>query len=89
MLETEVRPGTRKARSRRALCLRLCDPGRTPFIVQQDGHHPARAWFLDHAKDRAQHSVALSTNVAAVTEIGIAPENMSHFWDCVGGRYSL
>ena len=33
--------------------------------------------------------LALSTNVAAATEFGIAPEDMFHFWDWVGGRYSL
>jgi glucose-6-phosphate isomerase len=37
----------------------------------------------------AKHFVALSTNAAAVTAFGIAPENMFEFWDWVGGRYSL
>ena len=81
--------------------LRLCDPERTLFIVASKTFTTqetitnalsARAWFLDHAKDRAhvaKHFVALSTNVAAATEFGIAPENMFHFWDWVGGRYSL
>ena len=52
----------------------------------------ARDWFLARAKDDAavaRHFVAISTNAAAVTEFGIAPENMFGFWDWVGGRYSL
>ena len=52
----------------------------------------ARDWFLDAAKDKAhvaKHFVALSTNEKAVTEFGIAKENMFKFWDWVGGRYSL
>jgi glucose-6-phosphate isomerase len=54
--------------------------------------HTARAWFLQHATDErfiANHFVALSTNEAAVTKFGIAPENIFVFWDWVGGRYSL
>jgi glucose-6-phosphate isomerase len=52
----------------------------------------ARDWFLQHASDAAhvaKHFVALSTNEAAVTQFGIAKENMFEFWDWVGGRYSL
>jgi glucose-6-phosphate isomerase len=54
--------------------------------------HTARHWFLTHAKDEAhiaKHFVALSTNQVAVTQFGIAAENMFEFWDWVGGRYSL
>ncbi|HEU5290281.1 MAG TPA: glucose-6-phosphate isomerase [Cyclobacteriaceae bacterium] len=52
----------------------------------------ARQWFLDKTQnsgDVAKHFVAVSTNQKAVTEFGIAPENMFIFWDWVGGRYSL
>jgi glucose-6-phosphate isomerase len=52
----------------------------------------ARDWFLektDQAGDVAKHFVAVSTNQKAVTEFGIAAENMFVFWDWVGGRYSL
>lgn len=52
----------------------------------------ARDWFLektDKAGDIAKHFVAVSTNQKAVTEFGIAAENMFVFWDWVGGRYSL
>jgi len=52
----------------------------------------ARAWFLEKTSGKgevAKHFVAVSTNQAAVTEFGIASENMFVFWDWVGGRYSL
>jgi glucose-6-phosphate isomerase len=37
----------------------------------------------------AKHFAALSTNEQAVTDFGIAPENMFPFKEWVGGRYSL
>jgi glucose-6-phosphate isomerase len=52
----------------------------------------AREWFLQQTNgsgDVSKHFVAVSTNQKAVTEFGIAPENMFVFWDWVGGRYSL
>jgi glucose-6-phosphate isomerase len=52
----------------------------------------AKKWFLDktnNSGDVARHFVAVSTNIKAVTQFGIAPENMFVFWDWVGGRYSL
>ena len=52
----------------------------------------ARDWFLQHGAeevDIAKHFVALSTNLEAVVQFGIARENMFVFWDWVGGRYSL
>lgn len=52
----------------------------------------ARDWFLEKTSqsgDVAKHFVAVSTNQKAVTEFGIAAENMFVFWDWVGGRYSL
>ncbi len=52
----------------------------------------SRDWFLEktnNAGDVAKHFVAVSTNQKAVTEFGIAAENMFVFWDWVGGRYSL
>lgn len=54
--------------------------------------HSARAWFLRTGGSEAavaKHFAAISTNLAAVTQFGIAPENMFGFWDWVGGRYSL
>ncbi|MCI0750259.1 MAG: glucose-6-phosphate isomerase [Flammeovirgaceae bacterium] len=52
----------------------------------------ARQWFLEKTNGQglvAKHFVAVSTNEKAVTDFGIAPENMFVFWDWVGGRYSL
>ena len=52
----------------------------------------ARKWFLSQAEDEsyiAGHFVAISTNQAAIEKFGIDPGNMFHFWDWVGGRYSL
>lgn len=51
----------------------------------------AREWFLSRhaAADLPKHFVAVSTNIAAVREFGIDPENMFPFWDWVGGRYSI
>ncbi|KAN0061457.1 glucose-6-phosphate isomerase [Thecaphora frezii] len=81
--------------------LRLCDPETTLFIVASKtfttqetitNATSARDWFLAAAKDKAhvaKHFVALSTNVKAATDFGIAKENMFKFWDWVGGRYSL
>ncbi|KIS67959.1 putative glucose-6-phosphate isomerase [Mycosarcoma maydis] len=81
--------------------LRVCDPETTLFIVASKtfttqetitNATTARDWFLEHAKDKAhvaKHFVALSTNVKAATEFGIAEQNMFKFWDWVGGRYSL
>ncbi len=51
----------------------------------------AKDWFLKagNQDDVAKHFVALSTNVQAVKDFGIAEENIFEFWDWVGGRYSL
>ena len=52
----------------------------------------AKAWFLEQGgtqEDIAKHFVAVSSNVKAATEFGIAEENIFPMWDWVGGRYSL
>jgi glucose-6-phosphate isomerase len=53
----------------------------------------ARAWLLDgldgDERAIAKHVVAVSTNLEAVREFGIDPENVFGFWDWVGGRYSM
>ncbi|MBX2828310.1 MAG: glucose-6-phosphate isomerase [Flavobacteriaceae bacterium] len=50
-----------------------------------------RDWFLKSAseEDIAQHFVAVSTNLEAVSNFGIAPQNIFPMWDWVGGRFSL
>lgn len=52
----------------------------------------ARAWLLAAAGDEtavARHFVAVSTNLAATAQFGIASANVFAFWDWVGGRFSL
>src|SRR5690554_6171391 len=77
------------------------DPETTLFIIASKtfttqetmtNAHTARKWFLENGgseKAIEKHFVALSTNVEAVEEFGIHPDNMFRFWDWVGGRYSL
>ena len=50
--------------------------------LSADGKHNA-ADIVRH------HMAAVSTNIAATTSFGIAPENVFGFWDWVGGRYSV
>ncbi|CAG0909246.1 unnamed protein product [Cyprideis torosa] len=81
--------------------LKALTPATTLFLVASKtfttqetmtNAHSSRDWLLASSKDRssiAKHFVAISTNVAAVAEFGIDPENMFEFWDWVGGRYSL
>jgi len=52
----------------------------------------ARDWFLTRGgtlQAVSKHFIAVSANVKAATNFGIAPENIFEFWDWVGGRYSL
>ena len=81
--------------------LKAVDPETTLFIIASKtfttqetmtNAETARAWFLERTGNKgevAKHFVAVSTNQEAVTNFGIAPENMFVFWDWVGGRYSL
>lgn len=50
-----------------------------------------KKWFLQTASesDVAKHFVAVSTNLAAANNFGIATENVFTMWDWVGGRFSL
>ena len=84
-----------------AECLKVIEADSTLFLIASKtfttqetmtNAHTARNWFLGIAQEEkhiAKHFVALSTNEKAVTEFGIAKENMFVFWDWVGGRYSL
>jgi len=52
----------------------------------------AKRWFLEVAGEERyikNHFVAVSTNEGAAVKFGISPKNIFHFWDWVGGRYSL
>jgi glucose-6-phosphate isomerase len=88
--------GTALAEATRGL-----DAAQTLFIICSKTFHTqetlsnaraARAWSLQQLGDAAavaRHFVAVSSNVAAAVEFGIAPENIFPMWDWVGGRYSL
>ena len=81
-------------------CLKGLDPAQTLFVVASKtfttqetmvNAGAARAWLVAALGEAAvaRHFVAASTNEKAVSEFGIAPENMFPFRDWVGGRYSL
>lgn len=80
--------------------LSVCRPETTLFIISSKtfttqetltNANTARDWLVGHLGEKAveNHFVAVSTNVHAVSEFGINPNNMFVFWDFVGGRYSL
>ena len=50
-----------------------------------------RRWFVDQLDEAAiaQHFVAVSTNLDAISEFGIASTNVFPMWNWVGGRFSL
>lgn len=43
----------------------------------------------EHAQILSKHLCAVSTNLEATTQFGIASENVFGFWNWVGGRYSV
>lgn len=52
----------------------------------------ARQWYLDKGcpeADLHKHFVAISSNIEAASQFGIAEDNIFPMWDWVGGRYSL
>jgi len=52
----------------------------------------ARDWLmkkLNDESDLARHLVAVTSNIKAAVEFGVAQENIFKMWDWVGGRYSL
>jgi len=73
--------------------LKPLNPATTLFLVASKtfttqetmtNAHTARRWFLEIARDEAaisKHFVAMSTNLAMVSEFGIDLENMFTFWD--------
>ncbi len=50
-----------------------------------------RKWFVEHLGEEAvaNHFVAVSTNLEAVQNFGIASDNIFTMWNWVGGRFSL
>ncbi|GAC34433.1 glucose-6-phosphate isomerase [Paraglaciecola polaris] len=52
----------------------------------------AKDWFLQAGgtqQDIAKHFIAVSSNIKAATDFGMAEDNIFPMWDWVGGRYSL
>jgi glucose-6-phosphate isomerase len=52
----------------------------------------ARQWLKDNLPDGADiapHFIAVSSNVSAVADFGIYPDNIFPMWDWVNGRFSL
>jgi glucose-6-phosphate isomerase len=77
-----------------------CDPGQTLFTVASKTFTTAettaiaaqaREWLTATLGDAAvaKHFAAVSTNVDAAVEFGIAPDSVFPMWDWVGGRYSV
>ena len=80
--------------------LEQCEPATTLFIVTSKtfttqetmaNARAARAWLVAALGEQAiaTHFAAVSTNLTAVADFGIANTNIFGFWDWVGGRYSL
>ncbi|NQX77155.1 glucose-6-phosphate isomerase [Gilvibacter sp.] len=80
--------------------LKGLDPETTLFIIVSKSFttqetlmnaQTIRKWFLQHAPEDqiAKHFVAVSTNIPAVKDFGIDPNNIFTMWDWVGGRFSL
>ncbi|MBI1396327.1 MAG: glucose-6-phosphate isomerase [Betaproteobacteria bacterium] len=80
--------------------IRHLQPATTLFIVSSKtfttqetmtNAASARRWLIDALGESAvgNHFAAVSTNLEATADFGIAPERVFRFWDWVGGRYSL
>lgn len=81
--------------------LKRIDPETTLFIVASKSFgtletlqnaQAARAWMIEQGcaeADIRKHFMAISTNLKAIDQFGIAQENTLPLWDWVGGRYSL
>ena len=77
------------------------DPASTLFIVCSKSFRTeetltnslaARNWMLQAGAteaDLGKHFLAITTNLEAAAEFGIAQENCLPIWDWVGGRYSV
>ncbi len=81
--------------------LAAIDPETTLFIVASKTFTTletlinalsAKQWINDagcQQQDLARHFVAISSNIQAASDFGIAEDNIFPMWDWVGGRYSL
>lgn len=81
--------------------LNTCDIEETLFVMSSKSFGTqetlqntlsAKAWFLNNGgkqNDIAKHFVAVSSNVKAAVDFGMAEQNIFPMADWVGGRYSL
>lgn len=79
--------------------LKNSDPTSTLFIVTSKSFTTlethanalaAREWLrASGCMDTRKHFAAVSTNLKATSDFGIAPERVFRIWDWVGGRYSV
>jgi glucose-6-phosphate isomerase len=81
--------------------LTTSDPETTLFIIASksfstletlENANSAKQWMLSNECPESKltrHFVAISTNIKAVEDFGISPDNTLPLWDWVGGRYSL
>lgn len=80
--------------------LQRVDPETTLFVICSKtfttletltNANAARAWLLEHGGKPAvaAQCVAVSTNLEAMDQFGIAEDRRFGFWDWVGGRYSM
>lgn len=81
--------------------LQTLDPKSTLFIICSKSFRTeetlanslaARQWMREGGAseaDLARHFLAVTTNIQAATDFGIAADNCLPLWDWVGGRYSV
>lgn len=88
--------------ARTAALLGQLDPHTTLFVFASKtfttidtlaNAQTALGWLMQHGAPaslaRQQHFIGVSANAANMSEWGIHPQHQLHFWDWVGGRYSL
>jgi len=80
--------------------LETLDPTRTVFIISSKSFstletmvnaNTIRSWFIEILGEAkiAEHFYAVSTNIAAAKDFGIAEENILPLRDWIGGRFSV
>jgi len=81
--------------------LKKIDPETTIFLIASKtfttdetitNANSAISWFLKFSKNKInlnKHFFALSANIQNALQFGIDIKNIFHFWDWVGGRFSL
>ncbi len=81
--------------------LETLNPDTTLFIIASKSFttqetlvnaNTAKTWLLkklNSPADLGKHLVAISSNIEAAVQFGVARDNIFKMWDWVGGRYSL